>query len=117
MDLQRLVVDNIKRVRKEKGLTQEQLAEACNTTTSYIGLMEIYRNIPKLDTIERIAVALDVSPLVFFKNSALPEEKERELQITKEKILDSVEKEVDSVLRTLMGSGFFFRLTGEAFFT
>jgi transcriptional regulator with XRE-family HTH domain len=66
--------------------------------------MEIYRNIPKLDTIERIAAALNVSPLVFFReHNTLSEEKERELQSTKGKILDSVEREVDSVLRALMG--------------
>ena len=42
MSLEKTVIDNIKRIRKEKGITQEQLAEACNTATSYIGLMEIY---------------------------------------------------------------------------
>ena len=36
----------------EKGIVQGQLAETCNTTTSYIELMEIYRNMPKLSTIE-----------------------------------------------------------------
>jgi len=50
MTLERLVIDNIKRIRKEKGISQEKLAEACNTATSYIGLMEIYRNVPKLST-------------------------------------------------------------------
>ena len=66
MKLERLVIDNIKRIRKEKGISQEKLAEDCNTATSYIGLMEIYRNVPKLSTIERIAHALGVDPLVLF---------------------------------------------------
>ncbi|MBQ4015777.1 MAG: helix-turn-helix transcriptional regulator, partial [Treponema sp.] len=57
MSLEKTVIDNIKRIRKEKGMTQEQLAEACDTATSYIGLMEIYKNVPKLSTIERIAKA------------------------------------------------------------
>lgn len=55
MSLEKTVIDNIKRIRKEKGISQEKLAEACNTATSYIGLMEIYKNIPKLSTIEKIA--------------------------------------------------------------
>ncbi|MDR1030430.1 MAG: helix-turn-helix domain-containing protein, partial [Treponema sp.] len=38
MSLEKLVIDNIKRIRKEKKITQEKLAEACNTATSYIGL-------------------------------------------------------------------------------
>jgi transcriptional regulator with XRE-family HTH domain len=48
MYLERLVIDNIKRIRKGKGISQEKLAEVCNTAASYLGLMEIYKNIPKL---------------------------------------------------------------------
>jgi transcriptional regulator with XRE-family HTH domain len=100
MSLERLVIDNIKRIRKEKRISQEKLAEACNTATSYIGLMEIYRNIPKLSTIEKIAAALDVDPLVLFHNkNQLPAEKEAELQIVKTQILGKIEKELDAVLR------------------
>ena len=36
----------------EKGIVQGQLADTCNMATSYIGLMELYRNMPKLSTIE-----------------------------------------------------------------
>ena len=55
MSLERTVIDNIKRIRKEKHISQERLAEYCETSVSYIGLMETYRNIPKLSTIERIS--------------------------------------------------------------
>ena len=64
MNLEITVINNIKRIRKEKGITQEQLAEACNTATSYIGLMENYKNNPKLSTNEKIATALGVEPQV-----------------------------------------------------
>ena len=97
--MDRLVIDNIKRIRKEKGISQEKLAEACNTATSYIGLMEIYRNIPKLSTIERIAVALDVDPLVLFQDSArITGDDEPALRQRKNKILAIVDKEIDAVL-------------------
>ena len=99
MYLDRLVIDNIKRIRKEKGISQEKLAEACNTATSYIGLMEIYRNVPKLSTIERIAEALDVDPLLFFIDAKkLPIEQETGIQEKKRKILAIFEKELDSIL-------------------
>ena len=105
MSLERLVIDNIKRVRKAKGISQEKLAEACNTATSYIGLMEIYRNVPKLSTIERIAKALDVDPLLFFQDrDKLPMELlEQEADIHKKKkaILSRFEKEIDNLLRSL----------------
>ena len=99
MYLDRLVIDNIKRVRKEKGISQEKLAEACNTATSYIGLMEIYRNVPKLSTIERIAEALGVDPLIFFiDQNKLPKTQEPGIQEKKKKILAVLEKELDIIL-------------------
>jgi transcriptional regulator with XRE-family HTH domain len=99
MYLERLVIDNIKRIRKEKGVSQEKLAEACNTATSYIGLMEIYKNVPKLSTIERIANALNVDPLIFFKDlNKIPLENELEIQNKKKAILFHLEKEIDNIL-------------------
>ena len=99
MYLEKLVVDNIRRIRKEKGFSQEKLAEACNTATSYIGLMEIYRNVPKLSTIEKIAQALGVDPLVFFRDPQknLPE-REYEISSKKERILSAMDKEIDYIL-------------------
>ena len=100
MYLERLVIDNIKRIRKEKGISQEKLAEACNTATSYIGLLEIYKNIPKLSTIERIAKALDVDPLMFFQDKKkIPLDQELEIQNKKKFILSCLEKEIDGILR------------------
>jgi len=101
MYLERLVIDNIKQIRKEKGISQEKLAEACNTATSYIGLMEIYRNVPKLSTIERIAKALDVDPLTFFKDqNNISLEYEQEIQRKKSAILLRLEKEIDAILHS-----------------
>ncbi len=94
MDLERRVIDNIKRIRKEKNITQEQLAEACNTATSYIGLMEIYRNVPKISTIERIANALGVDPQVLFQNNECNSEKEMKIERIKKDVMQSVEKEL-----------------------
>jgi len=99
MYLDRLVIDNIRRIRKEKGISQEKLAEACNTATSYIGLMEIYKNVPKLSTIERIAEAMGVDPLVLFMDAAkLPTEQETALQEKKRRILAILDKELDIIL-------------------
>jgi len=100
MSLERLVIDNIKRIRKEKGISQEKLAEACKTATSYIGLMEIYRNVPKLSTIERIAEALGVEPLALFEQEyQYPEEKLAELLRKKTEILSVVDREIDKILK------------------
>jgi transcriptional regulator with XRE-family HTH domain len=65
--------------------------------------MEIYRNIPKLDTIERIAAALGVDPLVLFKKiERLPKEKEAEIQSAKKKVLSVLDKEFETALRDII---------------
>ena len=99
MSLEKIVIDNIKRIRKEKGITQEQLAEACNTATSYIGLMEIYKNVPKLSTIEKIATALDVEPQLLFQKTDLDEEIEKKIEKIKENVMKKIEVELDHSLR------------------
>ncbi|MDR0908983.1 MAG: helix-turn-helix domain-containing protein [Spirochaetaceae bacterium] len=97
--LEKLVIDNIKRIRHDKGISQEKLAEACNTATSYIGLMEIYKNIPKLSTIERIANALDIDPLeLFYDKERQTETAKSNLKAEKEKILAFIGKELDKIL-------------------
>jgi transcriptional regulator with XRE-family HTH domain len=103
MSLEKLVIDNIKRIRKEKRITQEKLAEACNTATSYIGLMEIYRHAPKLSTIEKIAGALSVDPIVLFQNPQSPPDSrydEIEMARLKASILSAMERELDRILRS-----------------
>lgn len=101
MKLERTVIDNIKRIRKEKGITQEQLAEACNTATSYIGLMETYKNIPKLSTIEKIAAALDVQPQILFQKIEPDSNREKTIETLKNKLMDSLEKELLRSLREI----------------
>lgn len=67
--LEKTVIDNIRRIRQEKGISQLRLSIFCGTSASYIGLMETYKNIPKLSTIERIAEALNVPVLELFMSS------------------------------------------------
>jgi len=50
----------MRRIRKEKGLTQEQVAEAANLHPNYISSVERCERNISIANIERIAVALDV---------------------------------------------------------
>lgn len=58
------VGENIRRIRKEKGLTQKQLGELCNPQTSESTIRKYELGIlnPKIETIDKIASALSVSP-------------------------------------------------------
>jgi len=51
---------NIKRIRKEKGLTQKELADKCNLSRSYLADVERDRYNPSLETLMVIAKNLDV---------------------------------------------------------
>ena len=42
------------------------LAEKCDTSTAYIGQIEIGNRFPSLDMIERIAAALQIRPYLLF---------------------------------------------------
>ncbi len=51
--------ENIKRIRKEKGYSQKQLAEKLVTTPQNLAQYENGKRIPKIETIQKIANALD----------------------------------------------------------
>lgn len=61
MDMRKLVGRNAARIRKEKGLTQEQLAERCGLSQQYLSGLERGRRNPTIVTLYEIATALGVS--------------------------------------------------------
>lgn len=50
--------ERIRRLRKQKGLTQEQLADKVRVTSSYIGFIEQGVRNPSINTADKIARAL-----------------------------------------------------------
>lgn len=52
--------ENIKRIRKEKRLTQKQLGDLCNMADSAIRRYELGKSTPKIQTIHKIAEGLGV---------------------------------------------------------
>ena len=93
MNLEQIVIENIKKIRREKHISQEKLAEYCGTSASYIGLMETYKNIPKLSTIERIAQAMNVPVLELFTH---PESSQNDDGTSSDKTCLSPEKKAEN---------------------
>ena len=52
------VIDALIELRKAKGLTQKELAQASSLTQSVIARLESKKNIPQLDTLLKVATAL-----------------------------------------------------------
>ncbi|MBR0969706.1 helix-turn-helix domain-containing protein [Bradyrhizobium japonicum] len=63
MDMRRLVGQNVKRVRLEKKLTQEQFSDMSGFSQQYISGLESGHRNPTVVTLYEIAKALGVSPL------------------------------------------------------
>jgi transcriptional regulator with XRE-family HTH domain len=62
MDMRKLVGQNVARLRLEKGLTQEQLAENSGFTQQYLSDLERGRRNPTVVTLFHLATALGVEP-------------------------------------------------------
>lgn len=67
MSLPEDVGNRIRELRKAKGWTQEQLAEAAGLHYSYIGGVERGDRNISLETLEKIVLALKVPPTILFK--------------------------------------------------
>jgi transcriptional regulator with XRE-family HTH domain len=65
-DIRDLLAQNIKRYRSALGLSQAKLAEKVNTSTNYIGLLEIKRKFPSPEMMERLALALGIDTTELF---------------------------------------------------
>jgi transcriptional regulator with XRE-family HTH domain len=66
MEMMRVFAFNMKKYRKKKRLSQMKLADLLDTSTSYIGEIEINSRVPSMDMVERIAKALNVEPFRLF---------------------------------------------------
>ncbi|MDR1893049.1 MAG: helix-turn-helix transcriptional regulator [Oscillospiraceae bacterium] len=60
MDIVKVFGTNLRRYRKEIGLSQEAFAEKCGVHRTYIGAIECFRRSISLENLQRIADAIGV---------------------------------------------------------
>ncbi|MCM1226849.1 MAG: helix-turn-helix domain-containing protein [Clostridium sp.] len=89
----------IRQARKEHHVTQEQLGELCELSTAHIGHIERGTRIPSIDTLFRIAQALDVSMDYLIFDSIAPDEN---LFTTINSILQSKDKRKVKIFMTIV---------------
>ena len=68
MTIQELFIANLKAYRKLRSVSQSQLADLCDSSTGYIGEIELGKRFPSVNMIERIADALEIESWSLFKN-------------------------------------------------
>jgi transcriptional regulator with XRE-family HTH domain len=67
MALREIVARNLRRLRRSKGLSQEELADRAGINRNYVGMLEREENSATVDMLEKLADLLNVDPIEFFK--------------------------------------------------
>jgi transcriptional regulator with XRE-family HTH domain len=67
MSLQEIVARNLRDIRARKKLAQREVAKRAGASMSYISLLERGQRSPPLETLETLARALGVKPLLLLE--------------------------------------------------
>ena len=69
MKLRRIVAQNLRRLRQDRDLTQEELADLAGINRNYVGMIEREENAASVDMLESLAKALKVDPFTLLLRS------------------------------------------------
>ena len=96
MNLKKMIGARIQKLRKQKGLTQDELSEKVNISSKYLSSIERGKENPTLNTFISIAEELSVDIEEFFTEIQLEDPK-----ITKEMILSLIDQADEDQLKTI----------------
>jgi len=96
MDNKKKLGKRIKELRKQKGLTQEKLAELINMEQNSISIIESGRNFPTLATLEKIANILGVNLSDFFNYEYLDD-----IELVKQSVHEGLKVMDDNQIRQM----------------
>lgn len=88
MDIKQVVGKRVQRYRKQRGLTQEALAELIGIDTISLSKIETGRNYPTSENITKLAGVLDVKVYELFVDDALK---------TNEELLKEILADIDKI--------------------
>ncbi|MFQ6806521.1 MAG: helix-turn-helix domain-containing protein [Lachnospiraceae bacterium] len=93
--------NTIKYYRKMREMTQEELAEAADLSTSYISQLESGKKQAGRGGLERIAGALDIPLVLLIETKEHPEVSQRGMQLAKE-LESCTSRELDIIWEMLL---------------
>jgi len=67
MNIRERVARNLRRLRQEKSVSQEELANRAQVNRNYVGMLEREEYAASVDMLEKLAAALDVDPIEFLR--------------------------------------------------
>ena len=66
MDIRKVFGENLRKMRLEKGISQEKFAELCGLHRTYISDIECFQRNVSLDNVQKIADALGIETYKLF---------------------------------------------------
>jgi transcriptional regulator with XRE-family HTH domain len=93
--LRDIFAKNLKKTRKKCGLSQEKLAEKANVSTHHIAMIELSRNFPTIDLVERLAAAMGVDGYELFLD---PDSPGGMVDVNRQSLMDDMRRIVDDAV-------------------
>jgi len=97
--LRNILADNLKVNRRNNKLTQAKLAEKAGISTQYIAMIELSRQFPTPEVLERIADALGIEANELFTVEQTPEDAMKRLQ---KDMIKEIKQVIIEVLETTL---------------
>jgi transcriptional regulator with XRE-family HTH domain len=72
-NIREILAKNIKENRKKSGMTQAELAEKADISTTFLAMIELGKKFPSTEVLDRIAAALNIEASALFFTSLSPE--------------------------------------------
>jgi len=94
-NIKEILAQNLKENRRKLGITQPILAERAGLSTHYLGMIEIGRNFPTADVLERLANALEINSNELFSVAVSPERAIEDLQ---QAVLENLDQAIERSL-------------------
>ena len=95
-DIQKRLAENLRKIRKNKKLTQFELAIKCDLSEAMIKNIELNRSWPSEKTLSQITKALDIDIYKLFLPVAADREQKKEIKMSiKEEIIKEIRRYID----------------------
>ena len=110
VNVRQIFAKNLKENRRKCGFSQEMLAEKAGVSTHYISMIELARNFPKSEVIERLAGALSIEVHELFIVTHSPADELEKLHqsiitVIKQTVSESIAASVESSFGKMIKAG------------
>jgi transcriptional regulator with XRE-family HTH domain len=99
--LREILAHNLRKKRRNFGISQAKLAEMVNVSTHHIATIETARNYPTLDLVERLANALNIEIYELFIDPLSPP---AEMELLYQTVAKNIERTVGEAIERVLST-------------